>query len=96
MEINSALRVNPMVILREEFDDWAVLFDPDSGSGYGLNPTGVIIWKQLDGQRTLKDIANVVKDVCDNVPACVEEDIHELFQKLIDKGLAGFENGEAV
>ena len=23
---------NPLVVLREEFDDWAVLFDPDKGA----------------------------------------------------------------
>ena len=29
---------NSLVVLREEFDDWAVLFDPDTGSGFGINP----------------------------------------------------------
>jgi hypothetical protein len=23
---------NPLIVLREEFDDWAILFDPDTGS----------------------------------------------------------------
>ena len=35
---------NPYVSLREEFDDWAVLFNPDTGRGYGLSPTGVYLW----------------------------------------------------
>jgi len=47
---------NPLVVLREEFDDWAVLFDPDSGNAFGLNPLGVFIWKLLDGHRTIEDI----------------------------------------
>jgi hypothetical protein len=41
---------NPLIVLREEFDDWAILFDPDTGNAFGLNPTGVFIWKLLDGK----------------------------------------------
>ncbi len=43
--------VNPYVQLREEFDDWAILFNPDTGRGFGLNPTGVRVWKLLDGEQ---------------------------------------------
>ena len=39
---------NPLIVLREEFDDWAILFDPDTGSAVGINPVGVAIWKVLD------------------------------------------------
>ena len=45
--------VNPYVQLREEFDDWAILFNPDTGRGFGLNPTGVYVWKLLDGAHTV-------------------------------------------
>jgi hypothetical protein len=30
---------NPFVVLREEFDSWAILFDLDRGHGLGLSPT---------------------------------------------------------
>ena len=43
---------NPDVVLREEFDDWAILFNPDTGRGFGLNPTGVYLWKIFDGKST--------------------------------------------
>ena len=43
---------NPLSVLREEFDDWALLFDPDSGKVVGLNPVSVFIWKRLDGNHT--------------------------------------------
>ena len=32
---------NPIVVLREEFDDWAVLFNPDSAVAVGINTTTV-------------------------------------------------------
>jgi SynChlorMet cassette protein ScmD len=59
---------NPEVVLREEFDDWAVLFDPDSGEAFGLNPVGVFIWKRLDGKRTPAEIIGELRQQCDNVP----------------------------
>ena len=35
---------NPLIVLREEFDDWAVLFNPDTGAAAGINSMGVAIW----------------------------------------------------
>lgn len=59
--------VNPMIVLREEFDDWAILFDPDSGKAFGLNPTSVFIWKCLDGQHTIEDILIELRKNCEDV-----------------------------
>ena len=50
---------NPLIVLREEFDDWAILFDPDSGDAFGLNPIGVHIWKdeaEGDLQEFIEDL----------------------------------------
>ena len=82
---------NPMVVFREEFDDWAVLFDPDTGEAYGLNPTSAFIWKQLDGRNTLDDILEQLRINCEKVPEDAERDIKEFIDGLTDKGLAGYE-----
>lgn len=37
------LKTHSHLVLREEFDDWAVIFDPDRGNTYALNPIGVIL-----------------------------------------------------
>ena len=60
---------DPAVVLREEFDDWAVLFAPDTGNAVGLNPTGVAIWKLLDGRRTVAEIAGELQTAADNAAA---------------------------
>lgn len=57
-------RTNPLVVPREEFDDWAVLFDPDTGNAYGLDPVGVFIWKRLDGSHTIKNILKELRQKC--------------------------------
>ncbi|MCP4691791.1 MAG: PqqD family peptide modification chaperone, partial [Desulfobacterales bacterium] len=62
---------NPIVVFREEFDDWAVLFNPDTAAAVGVNPVGAAIWKRLDGRRGLHEIAAYIQaefsDVSDSV-----------------------------
>ena len=82
---------NPLIVLREEFDDWAILFDPDTGKGMGLNPTGVFIWKLLDGSHTLNDILEKLRGECENVPEDAGDDLKKFIQELTERGLAGFE-----
>ena len=83
---------NPLIVLREEFDDWAILFDPDTGSGFGLNPVGVFIWKLLDGSHTKDDILKKLKKDCEAVPDNeAETHIDEFIKDLVDRGLAGYE-----
>jgi SynChlorMet cassette protein ScmD len=82
---------NPLIVLREEFDDWAVLFDPDSGDGFGLNPVGVFVWKCLDGQHTIGEILNDLQKNCDDVPKEAEGHLKEFIQSLVEQGLAGYE-----
>lgn len=84
---------NQMVILREEFDDWAILFDPDTAEGYTINPTGVFIWKRLDGRRTSEEIAAELKDNSEDAPelAQLTADVREFIGDLVAKGLAGYE-----
>ena len=81
---------NPMLVFRDEFDDWAILFDPDTGNSYGLNPVSAFIWKHLDGTKTTTDIYQSLLQSCDDVPQNAEEHIHEFIQDLVSKGYAGF------
>jgi len=92
MNLNDMPLANPLLILREEFDDWAVLFDPDTGNGFGLNPVSVFVYSRLDGKHTLKDIFVELCQNVDDVPENAEKDIKEFVDVLIKKGYAGFEN----
>lgn len=91
MEDSKKSVANPSVVLREELDDWAILFNCDTGHGFGLNPTGVYMWKLLDGKRSVsemvtalrRDAADVSKEVGGQILAFVEE--------LIQHGLLAYE-----
>jgi SynChlorMet cassette protein ScmD len=78
---------NPLIVLREEFDDWAVLFDPDSGDAFGLKH----IWKRLDGNHSVKDILKDMQEGYENVPDEAEGDLQEFIEDLVQRGLAGYE-----
>ncbi len=82
---------NPQIVLREEFDDWAVLFDPDSGDTFGLNPVSVFIWKLLDGAHNDSDILKKLRENCKNVPEEAESDIKKFVNELVERGFAGYE-----
>jgi SynChlorMet cassette protein ScmD len=82
---------NSLLVLREEFDDWAVLFDPDSGEAFGMNPVGVFIWKRLDGRRDQEDILKELLDNCDNVPEDASQHVSEFVTELVQRGFAGYE-----
>ena len=82
---------NPFAVLREEFDDWAVLFDPDLDTGFGLDSVGVFIWKHLDGRNTVRDIVSDLRVSCENVPEEANDIVRGYIQSLVEKGLAGYE-----
>jgi SynChlorMet cassette protein ScmD len=82
---------NPIVVLREEFDDWAVLFNPDTANAVGTNPVGVAVWKRLDGQRTLEQIVAEVKGLFSDVPDTVLDDMVAFVKQLDEGGFVGYE-----
>ena len=77
---------NPSVVLREEFDDRAILFDPDSGETFGLNSVSLFIWKCFDGRHTIELIMKKLYNHFDKVPEDAEDHIKGFIQGLIQKG----------
>ena len=85
---------NPYVVLREEFDDWAVLFNPDTGRGFGLSPTGVYVWKLLDRGHTIDEMLTALRRDALDVPGTTTDDVGAFVDALVAEGLAGFQSTE--
>ena len=83
---------NPLIVLREEFDDWAILFNPDTGNTFCLNPIGVLIWKQLDGSHSLDDMVNKIREAAVDVPADVTGHVQAFVQNAVQFGLVRYED----
>ncbi len=91
MPINNKPMANASIVLREEFDEWAVLFDPETGIAHGLNPLGVFVWKKLDGNHSIDEILEELKNEVEDVPAGAKSEIKEFIDNLVNNGLAGYE-----
>lgn len=90
----NALKVpiaNPVVVLREESDDWAVLFNPDTADAVGTNPVGVAVWKLMDGQRSTDEILDEISEQFNDVPEAVDEEVTAFINDLAERGFVGYE-----
>ena len=82
---------NPLIVLREEFDDWAILFDPDTGNTFGLNPIGVLIWKRLDGHHTLDEITEKIREAAEDAPSDATSHVQDFVRNAVRLGLVSYE-----
>ena len=91
--MNAACRPisNPIVVLREEFDDWAILFNPDTAAAVGINPVGVAVWKKMDGKRSLKEIVADIQAGFEDVPETTLDEVAAFIDGLAAQGYVGYE-----
>jgi SynChlorMet cassette protein ScmD len=82
---------NPIVVLREEFDDWAVLFNPETADAVGTNPVGVAVWKRMDGTKNLADIVSEIKNSFEDTPDAAFKEIAAFVNTLAENGFVGLE-----
>ncbi len=82
---------NPLIVLREEFDDWAVLFNPDTAYAAGTNPVGVAVWKLIDGKRSLEEITAKIKAGFEGAPEASDKEIAAFVDMLAENGFVGLE-----
>ncbi|HWQ63305.1 MAG TPA: PqqD family peptide modification chaperone [Methanospirillum sp.] len=85
---NSLPQVHPNVSLREEYDDWALLFNPDTGDTVGLTPTGVTIWKSLTEGKDMSGIMSALSQEFEDLPDNPEKDILVFFDEIVTLGFA--------
>ena len=81
---------SPAVVLREEFDQWAVLFNPDTADAVGINPVGVAVWKLLDGTRDESALVETLGESFDEIPGAATQQVHAFVEQLLDLGFAGY------
>lgn len=82
---------NPVVVLREEFDDWAILFHPETAAAVGINPVGVVIWKLLDGMTSCEAIVSAIQARFADVPGTVSQEVSAFIADLANRGFVGYE-----
>lgn len=91
MELSARPVKNPSAVCLENPDHWAMLVNLDTAGSLALNPTGVMIWKLVDGRRTAQAIVEGARQSFQEVPENVTQDVLELLDILAGDGLIGFE-----
>jgi hypothetical protein len=81
---------NPDVVLREENEHGALLFNPDTNQIKLLNNTAVAIWRLCDGSRDLPAIVKTIKESYDQVPAeLVNEHVSLFIDYMLKNQMVG-------
>ena len=81
---------NPDVVLREEDEDGALLFNPDTNQIKVLNSTGLFIWQLCDGTNDLPSIVTAMRESFDAVPGDqVTSHVTEFIDEMTATGFIG-------
>ena len=89
--MNSRPIGNPAYALQKDDSGWTTLVNLDVASGVALNQTGMIVWKAVNGKRTVAEIVAKVKDRFSDASASIGGDVLTILQTLQEAGLIGFE-----
>jgi len=56
------MKLNPFVVMEEQFDGTGLVFNPESNGAVSLNKTGVSLWKCLkDGASEAEMVSGLLK-----------------------------------
>jgi len=84
-DLKGPQRIN-RIVLREEFDDWAILFDPDTGHSVGINAMGVTLWKLMNGKRSLEEMVEAIGESYAPIPEEATEHVKQFIDSLSKQG----------
>ena len=75
-------------ILRQEACKETLLYSPAGRAVHVLNPTARTIWEQCDGQHSIGDIAQALREQFATAPEHdLEGDVRRTLQAFAEKGL---------
>jgi DNA-directed RNA polymerase specialized sigma54-like protein len=83
--------ITPNVVLREEADEWGILFDADTGASVALNPIAVSMFKAMQHSQDIAVVEKKVREEYEDIPETLTEDIEEFINSLVQGGFVGFE-----
>jgi hypothetical protein len=81
---------NPDVNLREEDEDGALLFNPDTDRVQLVNNTGLFIWKFCSEKHTIDQIVVALEENFEDIPTnAVAADVEEFINQMVGSGFIG-------
>jgi hypothetical protein len=81
---------NPDVVLREEDESGALLFNPDTNQVKVINNTGLFIWNQFGSENNAETVAKALIEAFEDAPEDqVAQDVDEFITELLNTGFIG-------
>lgn len=76
-------------------DDQVVLYDPADGATYRMNETALAVWRQCDGQKTIRELAeNITREFDVELDAAMD-DVEQLAALFAESDLISRQTGIA-
>lgn len=95
IELSTVVKPKPGLVCREESDDCAILFDPETESVRILNETATAVWKKLDGKIPLSEVFADLRREFEDFGPGAEAQIKDLILELVRFGSASLETRNA-
>ena len=70
----------------EVLDDETLLYHPSLTKAIYLNPAATIVWRLIDGERTIDNIAEILRDSFPDETKNIEGDVISVVESLEDQG----------
>lgn len=84
----SKVRRNDQVVARELSPaEGGALLHLESAQYHGVNPVGLLIWELLDGQRTVREVIDAVRDRVQDPPPQLESDVMQFLTDVHERNL---------
>ena len=74
-------------LISRPVEDELVIVRPVDGQIRVLNSVGALIWRSMDGERTLKELAELVCDEYEVSISEAKEDIQSFLDPFVENGL---------
>ncbi|NQU17878.1 MAG: PqqD family peptide modification chaperone [Candidatus Saganbacteria bacterium] len=87
MKNDTIPNINSKITFREEYDGWGIVFSPDTGEVFGLNPVSALIWKNINGKDTIDNIHNKIKKFFFDLPEDALNQTKKYLEQLSKKKL---------
>lgn len=81
-------KLKESVMVRVESDDYAMVYDADTGSSFAITPTAVYIANCLTGEKTIQNIVDEMREEFEGIPENAEMVVEKFIETLIEKGMA--------
>jgi len=69
----------------EEMEGEALIYNPSAATTLHLNPPSVMVWHMLDGERSVLDLVEMLKDAFPEQAEQIEKDVLDVVTDMVNQ-----------